>query len=97
MPIKSLPIDKNGVVPIIEMAEPIIPKRFARIAPFLRPSLMKGPPRKLPIIRPTTAAELMIVLYRIVSSSSQPNLASNTVVVYALPAKANEVYQTPTP
>lgn len=96
-PIKNLPIVRAGTVQNMAIAEPEIAIECPIMAAFLLPSLKIKPVMKLPTIRPTIAAELMIVLYKIASSFSHPNLASNTGVVLVLPTKAKPLCQVPRP
>ena len=49
------------------------------------------------MLRPTIPAELIIVLYRIVSSFDQPYFASKIAVVYPLPTTAKAHYHVPKP
>lgn len=77
------------------MHAPKMQIKLAMMAPLRLPFEIIGPPIKLPRVRPTIPAELMIVLYRIVSSSVQPNFASKTGVVAPFPEIANAQYQVP--
>lgn len=96
-PINSLPVVRDAVSPIIEIREPKMAKEFPIIAVRRLPVFSRKPDIKLPITRPTIAAELMIVLYRIVSSLSQSNFAWKIEVVAALPTNAKALCHVPTP
>lgn len=98
----AMPRIKRDVVSVITVvniatADEIIASIYAIMIVRRRPYETRLPPRREPIVRPTTEPEVIIVLYKIASSLFQLNLASKIVVVFVLPAIANGVKKTPSP
>ena len=96
-PINNLLIVRLSTVPNMLIAELAIAMNYVSMAAFRRPILMSLPPITFPAARPIIPAELIIVLYRIVSSFVQLNLASKTIAVCTLPLRAQEQCHVPIP